>query len=41
VLLVGLMTAVSHVFQTLGDRPVDDKNAVSTTAVFSPALATG
>jgi 4-hydroxybenzoate polyprenyltransferase len=40
VLLVGLMTAMSHVFQTLGDRPVDDRNAVSTTAVFSPALAT-
>jgi 4-hydroxybenzoate polyprenyltransferase len=41
VLLVGLMTAVSHVFQTLGDRNVDDRNAVSTTAVFSPGLATG
>jgi 4-hydroxybenzoate polyprenyltransferase len=39
-LLIGLMTAVSHVFQTLGDRSVDDRNAVSTTAVFSPALAT-
>lgn len=40
VLLVGLMTAVSHVFQTLGDRTVDEGNAVKTTAVVSPALAT-
>lgn len=39
-LLVTLMTAVSHVFQTLGDRAVDDRNAVSTTAVVSPGLAT-
>jgi 4-hydroxybenzoate polyprenyltransferase len=39
VLLVTLMTGASHVFQTLGDRTVDDRNSVATTAVVSPRLA--
>jgi 4-hydroxybenzoate polyprenyltransferase len=39
--LVGVMTAVCHIFQALGDREVDANNRVQTTAVFSPSLTTG
>ena len=39
--LVGVMTAVCHIFQALGDREVDAHNRVRTTAVFSPSVTTG
>ena len=37
--LVGVMTGISHIYQALGDRSVDRKNEVRTTAVFSPNVA--
>src|SRR5438105_7551346 len=37
--VVGLMTAVCHLFQALGDRGPDAANGIRTTAVRSPALA--
>ena len=37
--LVGLMTAVCHLFQTLDDRVPDAANGIRTTAVRSPVLA--
>ena len=37
--LVGLMTAVCHLYQTLDDRVADAANAITTTAVRSPALS--
>ncbi len=40
-LLVGAMTAVMHVFQTLVDREVDAANRVTTTAVHSRGAALG
>src|SRR5437660_173092 len=36
--VVGLMTAVCHLFQALGDRGPDRANGIRTTAVQSPAL---
>lgn len=39
VVLVAVMTAASHVYQSLEDRPVDRRNQIQTTAVFSPRLA--
>lgn len=36
--VVGLMTAVCHVYQTLADREVDAANGVATIAVRSPRL---
>ena len=39
-LLVGLMTAVCHLFQALDDRDADAANAVTTTAVRSRVLST-
>ncbi len=38
-LLVGLMTAVCHLYQALDDRVSDAANAINTTAVRSPALS--
>jgi len=38
-LLVGLMTAVCHLYQALDDRVADAANAITTTAVRSPALS--
>jgi 4-hydroxybenzoate polyprenyltransferase len=38
-LLVGLMTAVCHVYQTLDDRPSDAANGIMTTAVRSSVLS--
>lgn len=40
-LVVTLMTAVCHLYQALGDRAADVENRITTTAVFSHALATG
>jgi len=40
-LLVGLMTAVCHLYQALDDRDADAANAITTTAVRSPRLSTG
>jgi 4-hydroxybenzoate polyprenyltransferase len=37
--LVGLMTAVCHLYQALDDRAADAANAIVTTAVRSPALS--
>src|SRR5207244_9763596 len=37
--LVGLMTAVCHLFQALDDRVPDAASGIRTTAVRSPALA--
>ena len=37
--LVGLMTAVCHLYQALDDRVSDAANAITTTAVRSPALS--
>jgi len=34
--LVGVMAAISHLFQVMADRPVDAKNRVRTTAVVLP-----
>jgi 4-hydroxybenzoate polyprenyltransferase len=34
-ILVGLMTAVCHLYQALGDRLADAQNRITTTAVFS------
>jgi 4-hydroxybenzoate polyprenyltransferase len=34
-ILAGLMTAVCHLFQALGDRSADAQNRITTTAVFS------
>ena len=34
-ILVGLMTAVCHLYQALGDRSADAQNRIMTTAVFS------
>jgi 4-hydroxybenzoate polyprenyltransferase len=39
VILVGLMTAVCHLYQTLDDRAADAANAIITTAVRSPVLS--
>ncbi len=38
-LLVGLMTAVCHLYQTLGDRAADAANLITTTAVRSAGLS--
>jgi 4-hydroxybenzoate polyprenyltransferase len=38
-LLVGLMTAVCHLYQALDDRAADAANAITTTAVRSAALS--
>ena len=38
-LLVGLMTAVCHLYQALDDRVADATNAIVTTAVRSPTLS--
>jgi 4-hydroxybenzoate polyprenyltransferase len=38
-LLVGLMTAVCHLYQALDDRVADAASAITTTAVRSPALS--
>ena len=38
-LLVGLMTAVCHLYQALDDRASDAANAITTTAVRSPTLS--
>jgi 4-hydroxybenzoate polyprenyltransferase len=40
VVLVGVMTSVCHLYQTLDDRASDAANAITTTAVRSPALST-
>jgi 4-hydroxybenzoate polyprenyltransferase len=40
-LLVGLMTAICHLYQALDDRETDAANAITTTAVRSPWLSTG
>jgi 4-hydroxybenzoate polyprenyltransferase len=37
--LVGLMTAMCHLFQALGDRRTDAVNEITTTAVFSRPLS--
>jgi 4-hydroxybenzoate polyprenyltransferase len=37
--IVGLMTAVCHLYQALDDRITDAANAITTTAVRSPALS--
>jgi 4-hydroxybenzoate polyprenyltransferase len=37
--IVGLMTAVCHLYQALDDRVADAANAITTTAVRSPALS--
>ena len=39
VVLVGLMTAICHLFQAVDDRGPDAENGIRTTAVRSPALA--
>lgn len=39
VVLVGLMTAICHLFQALDDRAPDAANGIQTTAVRSPALS--
>ena len=39
ILLVGLMTAVCHLYQALDDRVADAANAITTTAVRSPTLS--
>lgn len=39
VVVVGLMTAVCHLFQALGDREPDAANGIETTAVRSPVLS--
>ncbi len=39
VVLVGLMTAVCHLYQALDDREPDAANAITTTAVRSPTLS--
>ena len=36
-IMVGLMTAVCHLYQALGDRLADAQNRITTTAVFSSA----
>lgn len=38
--MVGLMTAVCHLYQALDDRLADAANAITTTAVRSPGLST-
>ncbi len=38
-LVVGLMTAVCHLYQTLDDRAADAASAITTTAVRSPTLS--
>lgn len=38
--LVGVMTAICHVYQILGDREVDELNRVRTTAVLSVPVTT-
>ena len=35
IILAGLMTAVCHLYQALGDRSADAQNRINTTAVFS------
>jgi 4-hydroxybenzoate polyprenyltransferase len=37
--VVGLMTAICHLYQALDDRAADAANAITTTAVRSPALS--
>lgn len=39
--MVGLMTAICHLYQALDDRVSDAANAITTTAVRSPGLSTG
>jgi 4-hydroxybenzoate polyprenyltransferase len=39
VLVVGLMTAICHVFQVVDDREPDAANGIQTTAVRSAALS--
>ena len=38
-ILAGLMTAVCHLFQALGDRSADAQNRINTTAVFSSSAS--
>ncbi len=38
-ILVGLMTAVCHLYQALGDRSADAHNRIMTTAVFSSSVS--
>jgi 4-hydroxybenzoate polyprenyltransferase len=38
-ILAGLMTAVCHLFQALGDRSADAMNRITTTAVFSSSAS--
>jgi 4-hydroxybenzoate polyprenyltransferase len=38
-ILVGLMTAVCHLYQALGDRSADAQNRIMTTAVFSSSVS--
>jgi 4-hydroxybenzoate polyprenyltransferase len=40
-LLVGIMTAICHLYQALGDRFADAENRITTTAVFSRGLSIG
>jgi hypothetical protein len=40
-LLVGVMTAICHLYQALGDRFADAENRITTTAVFSRPLSIG
>jgi 4-hydroxybenzoate polyprenyltransferase len=40
-LLVGVMTAICHLYQALGDRSADAENRITTTAVFSRGLSIG
>src|SRR5678816_483394 len=38
-ILTGLMTGMSHLYQALGDRSADAQNRITTTAVFSSVLS--
>ena len=38
-IMVGLMTAVCHLYQALGDRTADAQNQIRTTAVFSSSAS--
>jgi hypothetical protein len=38
-ILAGLMTAVCHLYQALGDRAADAQNRITTTAVFSSSAS--
>lgn len=39
IVLAGLMTAVCHLYQALGDRSTDAENRITTTAVFSSRVS--